>query len=121
VPLALAGLFYLARRFTARYPARTGMPRQSEFLVLPVDAQAPYWRMLRTFLAVIALWVQVLFAIVQTSMIRTAVGQAHTMPVALFLAAMAVLFLLLLFYLPLLLIMPGRLVARHQRHKEDNP
>jgi uncharacterized membrane protein len=94
----------------ARNPQRLNIPHKQEFLKLPVEKQALYWDLLREFMTGMTVAVNLVFYLLVHATLEVVVGKATSFPVKDMWAGLLVLALMLIFYLPRLFTLPGKLI-----------
>ena len=113
IPLILTAVFYLTIRFIpglGANPRLMNIPHKEEFLKLPEDKRDVYWALLKEFFAGLAAAINLLFYLIIRGTVRIATGEAGLLPFRAMLPAFVAMALLLVFYLPRLMTLPGKLV-----------
>jgi uncharacterized membrane protein len=106
-------LFYaiaLAMPRLARNPQYLNIPRKEEFLKLPPEKQAVFWELLQEFMAGMAVSVNLIFYLIIQGTLRIIDGRTVTLPARNLFVGLAVLFLLMVLYLPRMFSLPKKLI-----------
>jgi uncharacterized membrane protein len=117
VLLALAAVMtaalYVIIGLTAKWaadPKYLNIPRKAEFLRLPEEKRAAYWAVYREFFAALAASVNLMFTLILRGTVRIAEGTSSLLPFKVLAPALAVMALVLAYYVRRLVVMPGRLI-----------
>jgi uncharacterized membrane protein len=103
-------VFTLTMPSLARHPQRLNIPHKQEFLKLPAATQAVYWALLREFMTGLTVAINLIFYLLVHATLEVVLGKATSFVVRDMWAGFLVLALMLIFYLPRLFTLPGKLV-----------
>jgi uncharacterized membrane protein len=103
-------VFTLAMPSLARNPQRLNIPHKQEFLKLPAEKQAVYWELLREFMTGMTVAINLIFYLLISATLQVVLGKATALPLKDMWTGLIVLALMMIFYLPRLFTLPGKLI-----------
>lgn len=109
----MTAVMYVIIGLTAKWaanPKYLNIPRKGEFLRLPEEKRAAYWAVYREFFAALAVSVNLMFYLILQGTVRIAEGASSLLPFKVLAPALAVMALVLAYYVRRLIVMPGRLI-----------
>lgn len=103
-------VFILAVPRLGRNPQLLNLPHKEEFLKLTPEKQAPYWELLREFMAGMAVSVNLIFYLIIRGTLLLIQGNTKLLPLRNVFAGLAVLVLVIIVYLPRMYTLPKKLI-----------
>jgi uncharacterized membrane protein len=102
--------FILSVPRLGRKPQLLNIPDKGEFLKLSPERQAPFWELLQEFMAGMAVSVNLIFYLIIQGTLRVIDGSTAALPTRNMFVGLAVLFLMIVLYLPRMFTLPKKLI-----------
>jgi uncharacterized membrane protein len=102
--------FILSAPRLGRKPQLLNIPDKEEFLKLSPDRQAPFWELLQEFMAGLAVSVNLIFYLIIQGTLRVIDGRTAALPTRNLFVGLAILFLMIVLYLPRMFTLPKKLI-----------
>lgn len=103
-------IFVLAVPRLGRKPQLLNLPDKEKFLKLSPERQAPFWELLQEFMAGMAVSVNLIFYLIIQGTLRIVDGKTAVLPTRNLFVGLALLFLLMVLYLPRMFTLPKKLI-----------
>jgi len=103
-------VFILSVPRLGRKPRLLNIPNKEELLKLTPERQAPFWELLQEFMAGLAVSINLLFYLMIRGTLLLIRGDIQLLPLSNVFAGLAVVFLVIIVYLPRMFALPKKLI-----------